>query len=95
MRWMVAGLLFALAVSLAIATAALRADNVRARRSLEQQYRGVWTQMVEFKRLSVQQLESVAPEELARPSRVRALDGARARGTFAMRVEGPIYGHEF
>lgn len=66
MRWMIAGLLFALAVSLAIATAALRADNVRARRVLEQRYRGVWTQMVEFKRLSVQQLESVAPEELAR-----------------------------
>ena len=65
MRWMIAGLLFALAVSLAIATAALRADNVRARRVLEQRYRGVWTQMVEFKRLSVQQLESVAPEELA------------------------------
>lgn len=66
MRWMIAGLLFALAVSLAIATAALRADNVCARRALEQRYRGVWTQMVEFKRLSVQQLESVAPEELAR-----------------------------
>jgi hypothetical protein len=66
MRWMIAGLLFALAVSLAIATAALRADNVCARRVLEQRYRGVWTQMVEFKRLSVQQLESVAPEELAR-----------------------------
>ena len=79
MRWMVAGLLFALAVSLAIATAALRADNVRARRSLEQQYRGVWTQMVEFKRLSVQQLESVAPEELARMQRQWLRREARRR----------------
>ncbi|MAD34718.1 MAG: hypothetical protein CMJ88_13315 [Planctomycetes bacterium] len=66
MRWMIAGLLFALAVTLAIATAALRADNVRARRELEQRYRRVRTQIVEFKRLSVQQLESVSPDELAR-----------------------------
>lgn len=66
MRWLIAGFLFALAVSLAIATAALRADNVRARRDLEQDYRGVWDRLVEFKRLSVQQLESVSPEELAR-----------------------------
>lgn len=66
MRWLIAGFLFALAVSLAIATAALRADNVRARRGLEQDYRGVWDRLVEFKRLSVQQLESVSPEELAR-----------------------------
>jgi len=66
MRWLIAGFLFALAVSLAIATAALRADNVRARRHLEQRYRAVWDQLVEFKRLSVQQLESVSPDELAR-----------------------------
>lgn len=66
MRWLIAGFLFALAVSLAVATAALRADNVRARRNLEQDYRGVWDRLVEFKRLSVQQLESVSPDELAR-----------------------------
>ena len=66
MRWLIAGLLFALAVSLAIYTAALRADNVRGRRELEQQYRGVWTQIIEYKRLSVQQLEAVSPEELSR-----------------------------
>ncbi|MGC6488347.1 MAG: hypothetical protein ACON4Z_11925 [Planctomycetota bacterium] len=66
MRWMIAGLLFALAVTLAIATAAVRADNVRARRDLEERYRGVWDQVIEFKRLSVQQLESVSPDELAR-----------------------------
>ena len=53
-------------LAVAIATAALRADNVRARRDLEQDYRGVWDRLVEFKRLSVQQLESVSPEELAR-----------------------------
>ena len=66
MRWMIAGLLFALAVTLAVATAAVRADNVLARRELEERYRDVWDQIIEFKRLSVQQLESVSPDELAR-----------------------------
>ena len=63
---MIAGLLFALAVTLAVATAAVRADNVLARRELEGRYRDVWDQIIEFKRLSVQQLESVSPDELAR-----------------------------
>ena len=49
-----------------VALASQAALMICARRALEQRYRGVWTQMVEFKRLSVQQLESVAPEELAR-----------------------------
>jgi len=66
LRWMIAGLLFALAVTLAVATAAVRADNVLARRELEERYRDVWDQIIEFKRLSVQQLESVSPDELAR-----------------------------
>lgn len=65
MRWLIAGVLFALAVTLAIGTAALRADNVRKRRELEQGYRAVWDRIVEFKRIRVEQLESVAPEKLA------------------------------
>jgi len=65
MRWMIAGLLFALAVTLAIGTAALRAENVAMRRDLEQRYRAVWDRIVELKRLNVEQLESASPEKLA------------------------------
>ncbi|MFN3244637.1 MAG: hypothetical protein ACE37K_24235 [Planctomycetota bacterium] len=65
MRWLIAGLLFALAVTLAIGTAALRAENVGKRRELEQGYRAVWDRIVEFKRIRVEQLESVSPEKLA------------------------------
>ncbi len=65
MRWMIAGVLFALAVGLAIGTAVLRADNVRARRDLERRYRAVWDRVVELRRLDVEQLEAASPERLA------------------------------
>lgn len=65
MRWLLAGLLFALAVALAIATAALRADNARCRHHVERAYRDVWDRLIEFKRLSVERLEEASPERLA------------------------------
>ena len=54
MRWLLAGLMFALAVGLAIGTAALRAENARTRRSIEIEYRAVWDRVVELKRLNIE-----------------------------------------
>jgi hypothetical protein len=65
MRWVLAGILFALAVALAIATAALRADNARTRHRIELEYRAVWDRVSEFRRLSVQKLEEASPDRLA------------------------------
>lgn len=65
MRWLLAGLLFALAIALAIGTAALRADNTRARHHVEIARRDVWDRIVEFKRLSVDRLKEASPERLA------------------------------
>lgn len=65
MRWLLAGLLFALAVALAIATAALRADNARCRHHVECAYRDVWDRVVEYKRVSVERLAEASPERLA------------------------------
>ena len=69
MRWLIAGLLFALAVSLAIATAAIRAQNVAARRVVEQDYRAVSDRLKELDRLSYARLTAVAPERLAQMHR--------------------------
>jgi uncharacterized membrane-anchored protein YhcB (DUF1043 family) len=65
MRWVLAGLLFALAVGLAIGTAALRADNARCRHRVEQTYREVWDRVVEHRRLAVERLREATPERLA------------------------------
>ena len=65
MRWVIAGLLFALAVSLAIATAAIRAGNVVRRRQIEDTYRKVDHRTVERQRLRVAVLEAASPERLA------------------------------
>jgi hypothetical protein len=65
MRWLLAGLLFALAVALAIGTAALRADNARWRYHVEVAYRDVWDRHVEHVRLSVERLKEATPERLA------------------------------
>jgi hypothetical protein len=65
MRWALAGLSFALAVGLAIATAALRADNARCRHHVERAFREVWDRVVEFRRLSVDRLAEATPERLA------------------------------
>jgi hypothetical protein len=65
MKWGLAGLLFALAVGLAIATAALRADNARCRHHVERAYRDVWDRVVEYRRLAVEQLKAASPERLS------------------------------
>ncbi|MFT4511733.1 MAG: ribosomal protein L20 [Planctomycetota bacterium] len=65
MKWVIAGLLFALAVGLAVGTAGIRADNVVVRRDVEKQYRAINDRKKEFQRLWFQRLKSVSPERLA------------------------------
>lgn len=65
MRWALAGLLFALAVALAIGTAALRAANARCRHQVEREYREVWDRVIEYRRLSLAWLREATPERLA------------------------------
>jgi hypothetical protein len=65
MRWLLAGLLFALAVALAIATAAIRAENARCRHWIEASYRAIGDRVVELRRLSIERLDDASPERLA------------------------------
>lgn len=65
MRWLIAGLFFALAVSLTIATAAIRAQNVAARRVIQQVYDDVQDRDKELIRLGYEGLEAASPERLA------------------------------
>jgi hypothetical protein len=65
MKWLLAGLLFALAVALAVVTAALRADNARARHRVELALQAAWDRVAEYKRLSVDRLAQATPERLA------------------------------
>ncbi len=65
MRWLLAGLLFALAVALAIGTAAIRAENAHYRHAVELTYRDIQDRIVELRRLSVNRLEEASLERLA------------------------------
>lgn len=65
MRWMLAGILFALSVGLAIGTVAIRADNVRCRRQLEREYWVIQDGALEAQRLSLRALQEATPERLA------------------------------
>lgn len=65
MKWLLAGLLFALAVGMMIGTVALRAENVRTRRAVELAYRDVQDRVVEVRRLGALALELATPERLA------------------------------
>ena len=65
MKWALAGLLFALAVVLAIGTAAMRAENVRRRHAVERAYREVQDRIVELGRLQIDRLKDASPERLA------------------------------
>ena len=60
MRWVLCGVAFALAVCLAIATAAIRAGNTVDRQLLERDYRAI-----ELRRLSALAVEATSPEQLA------------------------------
>lgn len=65
MRWALCGLAFALAVCLAIATAAIRAGNTVDRQLLERDYRAIELRVVELRRLSALAVEATSPEQLA------------------------------
>lgn len=79
MRWLIAGLLFALAVTLAIGTAAMRASNVCARRRIEQNYRLVEDRIIELRRLDMAQLAEASPERLAERHRMMLRGELRRR----------------
>lgn len=65
MKWLLAGLLFALAVALAIGTAAIRAENAHLRRAVDATMRDIEDRRVELTRLSVERLQDATPERLA------------------------------
>jgi hypothetical protein len=65
MKWLIAGLLFALAVGLAVGTAGIRAENVVLRRNIETQYRAINDRQKELDRLWFQRLQAISPERLA------------------------------
>jgi hypothetical protein len=64
-RWLLCGLLFALMVGLALATAGIRVTNTRIRRDIEKDYRSVEYRLVELRRLSAVASDRNAPERLA------------------------------
>jgi len=70
MRWLIAGLFFALAVTLTIATAALRAQNIAERRLVQKVYDDVQDREKDLVRLSYEGLEAASPERLALLQRV-------------------------
>ncbi|MGE3174772.1 MAG: hypothetical protein AB7O97_19235 [Planctomycetota bacterium] len=65
MKWLLCGLTFALAVGLAVATAAIRAGNIRLRQQLERDYRRIEARAIELRRLQVLAIDQVTPERLA------------------------------
>jgi uncharacterized membrane-anchored protein YhcB (DUF1043 family) len=65
MKWLLAGLLFALAVALAIGTVAIRAGNAALRHEVERTYRDIQDRMGELERLSLERAETATPEYLA------------------------------
>ena len=65
MKWLLAGLAFALAVALAIGTVAMRAGNLALRHEVELRYRAVQDRIVELRRLSVERDAAAVPERLA------------------------------
>jgi hypothetical protein len=65
MKWILAGLAFALAVGLAVGTTAIRAENVRQRLRIDVDYQACWDRKVELDRLSIAQLKDATPERLA------------------------------
>lgn len=77
MRWLLAGLAFALAVALAIGTVAIRAENTRLRHRLDLDYRRIHDRIVELRRLSVRALDEGSPEQLAQALRAQQRMAAR------------------
>ncbi len=65
MRWVLAGLSFALAVAMAIGTAAIRAENAIRRHTVELAYREIVDRQIELVRLSVDRLAEASWQRLA------------------------------
>ena len=81
MRWVLAGLSFALAVGLAIGTAAIRAENAIRRHAVEQAYRDVRNRHIDLVRLQVEHLSEASAERLAEIHwRHLRAEAARRRG---------------
>jgi hypothetical protein len=72
MKWLLCGLTFALAVGLAIATAAIRAGNTLVKRQIEEERERIEWRRVERQRLHVLALNEVTPERLAQQLRALA-----------------------
>ena len=64
MKWILCGLTFALAVALAVGTAAIRAGNVQLRREIERDVRRIEARHVMVRHLAVMAVEQVTPERL-------------------------------
>lgn len=64
MRWVLCGLTFAMAVTLAIGTAAIRAGNVRLMRRIHDQCHAIALRQIELDRLQVLAATQVTPERL-------------------------------
>ena len=65
MKWVLCGLTFALAVALAIATAAIRAGNTLVKQGIEEDYKRIDWRWTELQRLRVVAINEVTPERLA------------------------------
>jgi len=65
MKWLLCGLTFALAVGLAIATAAIRAGTTLTKQQIAEEHKRIAWRDIELKRLSVMALSEVTPERLA------------------------------
>jgi uncharacterized membrane-anchored protein YhcB (DUF1043 family) len=77
MKWILAGLAFALAVGLAVGTTAIRAESARQRLRLELDYQAIQDRVLELRRLSIAQLKDATPERLAASLR-RSIANSRA-----------------
>jgi hypothetical protein len=81
MRWVLAGMSFALAVAMAIGTAAIRAENAIRRHAVEQAFRDVRNRKIELVRLSIEHLSEATSERLAEIHwRHLRAEAARRRG---------------
>ena len=72
MRWVVAGVSFAVSVGLAVTAAAVRSDNVARRAALAEQFRRIQAQRFEFGKWQQVWREASRPAELARHARTLA-----------------------
>ncbi len=81
MNWVLAGIAFALAVAMAIGTAAVRAENALRRYAVERAYRESYDRFVELSRLRIEQLAQTSSARLAEANwRQLRAEAARRQG---------------